>query len=41
MACPKVEMSFCTELQCCYGKRELVKFVSALPLPSGFVMIDE
>lgn len=41
MACPKVEMPFCAELQCCLAKRKFVKFVSALPLPSGFVMIDQ
>jgi hypothetical protein len=41
MACSKVEMSFCAELQYCSLQTDFVKFVSALPLPSGLVMIDE
>lgn len=41
MACPKVEMSFCAEMQCCAMHAEFVKFLSALPLSSGLVIIDE
>lgn len=41
MARLKVKMSFCRKLQCCFANAEFVKFVSALPLPSGLVMIDE
>jgi len=41
MAGPKVKMSFCRKLQCCLANAQFVKFVSALPLPSALVIIDE